>query len=156
MLLGPRFHHLFRIPVDKYISLRQVPATAFDGKRSLSKMVCLVFVFCAATTMASPAQTLSTVVSFNGASGANPQSPLIQATDGNFYGTTLQGGATNNGTIFKITPTGTLTTLYSFGGADGSGASWRASRRPPSRTSGGVRCGFCRGTASRSHGPDRA
>jgi uncharacterized repeat protein (TIGR03803 family) len=84
-------------------------------------MVCLVFVFCAATTMASPAQTLSTVVSFNGASGANPQSPLIQATDGNFYGTTLQGGATNNGTIFKITPTGTLTTLYSFGGADGSG-----------------------------------
>ena len=39
---------------------------------------------------------------------------LIQATDGSFYGTTLDGGATNGGTIFKITPNGTLTTLYSF------------------------------------------
>jgi uncharacterized repeat protein (TIGR03803 family) len=39
---------------------------------------------------------------------------LIQATDGNFYGTTVDGGANNGGTIFKITPGGTLTTLYSF------------------------------------------
>jgi uncharacterized repeat protein (TIGR03803 family) len=38
----------------------------------------------------------------------------VQATDGNFYGTTYHGGASNSGTVFKITPTGALTTLYSF------------------------------------------
>ena len=51
--------------------------------------------------------------------GANPYAGLVQATNGNFYGTTELGGAYNNGTVFKITPVGTLTTLYSFSGADG-------------------------------------
>jgi uncharacterized repeat protein (TIGR03803 family) len=46
--------------------------------------------------------------------GANPYATLVQATDGNFYGTTLGGGAGNRGTIFKIISSGTLTTLYSF------------------------------------------
>jgi uncharacterized repeat protein (TIGR03803 family) len=46
---------------------------------------------------------------------------LIQATDGNFYGTTEGGGANNLGTVFKITPGGVLTTLHSFDGRDGSG-----------------------------------
>jgi uncharacterized repeat protein (TIGR03803 family) len=39
---------------------------------------------------------------------------LIQATDGNFYGTTSAGGSVGGGTIFKITSTGTLTTIYNF------------------------------------------
>ena len=39
---------------------------------------------------------------------------LIQATDGNFYGTTGGGGVNNGGTIFRLTPSGTLTTLYDF------------------------------------------
>ena len=48
--------------------------------------------------------------------------PLVQATDGDFYGTTFFGGVPNAGTIFKITPGGTLTTLYSFSGyTDGFG-----------------------------------
>jgi uncharacterized repeat protein (TIGR03803 family) len=46
--------------------------------------------------------------------GNLPAAPLIQATDGNFYGTTFFGGANNGGTVFKITPKGTLTTLYGF------------------------------------------
>jgi uncharacterized repeat protein (TIGR03803 family) len=58
-----------------------------------------------------------------GNNGATPQS-LIQGSDGNFYGATAQGGvgpcSQGCGTIFKITPTGLLTTLYSFtGAADG-------------------------------------
>jgi uncharacterized repeat protein (TIGR03803 family) len=51
--------------------------------------------------------------------GAAPYAGLIQATDGNFYGTTSGGGANNDGTVFKITPSGALTTLHSFEGTDG-------------------------------------
>jgi uncharacterized repeat protein (TIGR03803 family) len=44
---------------------------------------------------------------------------LIQGTDGNFYGTTYEGGTGNGGTVFKITPAGVETVLHSFAGADG-------------------------------------
>jgi uncharacterized repeat protein (TIGR03803 family) len=42
----------------------------------------------------------------------------VQASDGNFYGTTLETES-SAGTVFRITPSGTLTTLYSFDGSDG-------------------------------------
>jgi uncharacterized repeat protein (TIGR03803 family) len=62
--------------------------------------------------------TLTTLYDFcsqlNCTDGANPSAALIQATDGNFYGTTSESGANGWGTIFQITPGGTLTTLYSF------------------------------------------
>ena len=69
-----------------------------------------------------PSGTLTTLHSFcsqsNCTDGEYPEAGLIQATNGNFYGTTYQGGANcapdGCGTIFKITPSGTLTTLYSF------------------------------------------
>ncbi len=158
----------------------------WSDERSLPKTLCLIFVFCVAMSIASSAQTFTSLVSFTGTSGANlganPQSTLLQGVDGNFYGTTLyggtgvdctggngcgtvfkidpttdalttlysfcsgancpdgaapwaglvqgtdgnfygttsQGGSSNDGTVFKITPTGTLTTLYSFSGGDGS------------------------------------
>jgi uncharacterized repeat protein (TIGR03803 family) len=44
---------------------------------------------------------------------------LVQGSDGNFYGTT-SGGDYNQGTVFEISPSGTLTTLHSFNGTDGS------------------------------------
>ena len=62
--------------------------------------------------------------------GANPSAGLIQATDGNLYGTTFSGGSNETpcnggcGTIFRITTAGAFTTLYNFcsksGCADGS------------------------------------
>ena len=74
-----------------------------------------VFLFCLVTAIALPAQNFTTLVNFNGANGAAPQPEgLAQGTDGNLYGTTRQGGANNNGTVFKMTPAGTLTTLYNF------------------------------------------
>jgi uncharacterized repeat protein (TIGR03803 family) len=51
---------------------------------------------------------------FDKTDGADPLGALVEASDGNFYGTTAVGGAHNQGTIFKMTPSGTLTTLYSF------------------------------------------
>lgn len=58
--------------------------------------------------------------SFSGADGSEPKAQLVQASDGNFYGTTSSGGSANSGTVFKMTPGGSLTTLHSFmGGSDG-------------------------------------
>jgi uncharacterized repeat protein (TIGR03803 family) len=50
----------------------------------------------------------------NCADGSLPTAGLVQAADGNFYGTTFAGGAHFGGTVFKITPSGVLTTLYTF------------------------------------------
>ena len=58
-----------------------------------------------------------------GTDGARPYAPLLRATDGNFYGTTLTGGAANKGTVFKMTPVGTLTVLHAFGQTVNDGAS---------------------------------
>ena len=53
--------------------------------------------------------------------GAASMAPLLLGMDGNFYGTTSKGGANGNGTIFQLTPTGALTTLYNFSGVDSNG-----------------------------------
>lgn len=68
-----------------------------------------------------PSGTESVLYSFAGypSDGVAPVGGLIQATDGNLYGTTLYGGANNTGTIFKITPGGTETVLHSFGVSPG-------------------------------------
>ncbi len=67
------------------------------------------------TTVSAQAQTFITLHSFDGTDGSFPLAGLIQATDGNLYGTTSFGGANGvYGTVFKITPNGKLTTLYNF------------------------------------------
>jgi uncharacterized repeat protein (TIGR03803 family) len=77
----------------------------------LSSAVLLLY---SATAIAVHAQTLTTLVSFNGTNG-NAPNWLILGSDGNFYGTTVIGGAYNGGTLFEFVPGGALTTLYSFG-----------------------------------------
>ncbi len=56
-----------------------------------------------------------------GTDGANPTAGLVQGSDGNFYGTTRYGGGTNgDGTVFRISTNGALTSLHLFtGGNDG-------------------------------------
>ncbi len=154
---------------------------AGPGKVSLSKLrwgsrACALLLFCATTGIALPAQTLTTLYSFDGRyayapvglvqatngdfygttviggagvedgygtifkvtpggagmvlhtfcekegcpDGAYPNGRLVQATNGDFYGTTSEGGANGDGTVFKIAPSGTLTTLHTFDGTDGS------------------------------------
>jgi uncharacterized repeat protein (TIGR03803 family) len=78
---------------------------------------------CGTVFKITPGGTETTLYSFcsqnNCADGWTPTAGLVQATDGNFYGTTYAGGTSTHcdygcGTIFRITPGGTLTTLYSF------------------------------------------
>lgn len=80
-------------------------------------MLVSLFIF----TQFAQAANLTALVNFGGTDGDNPVADLIQATDGNLYGTTESGGINANstcengcGTVFRITPSGTLTTLYSF------------------------------------------
>jgi uncharacterized repeat protein (TIGR03803 family) len=71
------------------------------------------------------AGVLTILYSFTDADGDDP-SELVEGSDGNFYGTTNGGGLIDCpansycGTIFQITPTGTLTTLHEFDATDGS------------------------------------
>jgi uncharacterized repeat protein (TIGR03803 family) len=81
---------------------------------------------CGTVFKITPSGALTTLHSFDLTDGDGPNGGLIQATDGNFYGTTSSGGTNNSncnsgscGTVFKMTPTGTLTTLYRFDYTDG-------------------------------------
>jgi uncharacterized repeat protein (TIGR03803 family) len=65
-----------------------------------------------------PEGVLTTIYSFCArsgcADGANPSAAPVQGSNGELYGTTQSGGDTGSGTIFELTPSGTLTTLHSF------------------------------------------
>jgi uncharacterized repeat protein (TIGR03803 family) len=85
---------------------------------------------CGTVFRMTPAGVLTTLYTFcskqNCADGASPHSGVIEGSDGNFYGTTSQGGIQSCGpygfgcgTAFKITLGGTLTTLHTFDNTDG-------------------------------------
>ena len=89
------------------------------------RKACGIALLWVAAGVALPAQTFTTLYSFNGADGFTPTGALVQGSDGRFYGTTDYGGANTNslciidfnegcGTVYKITSTGKLTTVYSF------------------------------------------
>jgi uncharacterized repeat protein (TIGR03803 family) len=67
--------------------------------------------------MITPSGQFTTIYSFCSASSCSDgdgPGVMVQGSDGNFYGTTWLGGAYGYGTIFELTPSGVLTTLYSF------------------------------------------
>ena len=70
------------------------------------------------TTAVLSAQGFKMVASFSGVDGSQSWGQMIQGADGNFYGTTQSGGNNNCdtgcGTIFRVSPSGVLTTLHSF------------------------------------------
>jgi uncharacterized repeat protein (TIGR03803 family) len=90
-----------------------------------SMKACGVFLLRAMAAVALPAQTFTSLYSFDGTDGSLPLATLLQGSDGNFYGTTSSGGNSAEclndecGTIFQITPGGTLTTIHNLTGADG-------------------------------------
>jgi uncharacterized repeat protein (TIGR03803 family) len=85
-------------------------------KLKLSKIACIL-VSCTMVSISLPAKTtFKTLARFDITDGYSPSGPIIQGTDGSFYGATWSGGSSYHsaGTIFKITPAGVLTTLYNF------------------------------------------
>jgi uncharacterized repeat protein (TIGR03803 family) len=78
----------------------------------------IVALMYAVVTAIAPAQTFRSLA-FDGTNGSNPVSAPVQGLDANFYGTTNAGGTDSNGTVFKITPAGILTTLLNFDTANG-------------------------------------
>jgi len=88
--------------------------------RSLFFPARLILLLTAASSIA-PAQTYSVVASF---ANQLPFLPAVgaaaaQARDGKYYGTTVEGGTSGLGTVFSVTASGTLTTVYSFDGSVG-------------------------------------
>jgi uncharacterized repeat protein (TIGR03803 family) len=99
--------------------------TTLELRWTMKKALPIAVLSVLAFSLQAVAQTVTESVLYNFCSqsgctdGSSPISGLIQALDGNFYGTTLSG-AEGPGTMFRLTPSGQLTTLHEFsGGADG-------------------------------------
>jgi uncharacterized repeat protein (TIGR03803 family) len=84
-------------------------------------MLFLSFLAVWSVAMTAHAHSAVPICSFDasGTNGAYPEANLALGPDGNFYGTTESGGASTNGTIFKVTTNGSLTTLVNFNGTNG-------------------------------------
>ena len=84
-------------------------------------MLTLLAAVSVAAIQSAQAQTETVLHSFTGGvDGSTPYAGLVRDIKGNLYGTTLAGGPSGVGTVFKITPAGTEKILHSFtGGADG-------------------------------------
>jgi uncharacterized repeat protein (TIGR03803 family) len=64
--------------------------------------------------------TITTLATFNGTNGANPDGRLLEDSHGDLFGTTYAGGASNDGTVFEVAAgSGAVTTLASFNGTNG-------------------------------------
>jgi uncharacterized repeat protein (TIGR02543 family) len=91
-------------------------------KSGLLQDLMVAFLILGSIATVSRAQTITTLTDFNGTNGSFPVAALVQGSDGNFYGTTSEGGINDPvgpGTVFKVTPNGTVTTLHNFNGNDG-------------------------------------
>jgi uncharacterized repeat protein (TIGR03803 family) len=88
---------------------------AARAARHLTAAALLFAILVALPRLAFAQAVETTLASFDGTNGHYPTQGLLLASDGNFYGTTPSYGA-DNGTVFRITPSGTLTTIYRFSG----------------------------------------
>lgn len=86
---------------------------------SFGNLICPAAILLLGATSALGDSVLTTLAVFRGTNGATPSSSLLLANDGDFYGTTMSGGAHSIGTIFKMAPDGKLATVATFDGRNG-------------------------------------
>ncbi|MFZ0773825.1 MAG: choice-of-anchor tandem repeat GloVer-containing protein [Candidatus Sulfotelmatobacter sp.] len=96
------------LPAVRNLQIRQQNCTGTIRAKVAACAIVLLF------ALPLPAQTFTVLASFGDEFGNNPGGPLVQGLDGNFYGVTPYGPEFGVGTIFRATPTGTLTTIYQF------------------------------------------
>ncbi|MGA8878668.1 MAG: choice-of-anchor tandem repeat GloVer-containing protein [Candidatus Korobacteraceae bacterium] len=95
------------------------------GARSPALLALAILATALTIVPAANAQTLSVLHNFSGPDGNYPLAGLTMDRAGNFYGTTTWGGASNRGSVFRLSRAGSgwvLTTLHSFRGAPNDGA----------------------------------
>src|SRR5215469_521932 len=98
-----------------------IAMTLSHSARAFAASCAALMVAAAATAAAAPIETL--LYSFGAPlDGVQPRAGLIADSAGNLYGTTADGGAFGRGTVFRVTPSGTETTLHSFAGPPDDGA----------------------------------
>src|SRR3974390_3536035 len=79
-----------------------------------------LLLFCAVIiTIPASAQTFSKLADFGATNNSNPDSALVQGTNGNFYGTTFEGSG-DYGSVFNVISQGALSLSFSFNNIDGS------------------------------------
>jgi uncharacterized repeat protein (TIGR03803 family) len=110
--------------ISPYAGLVQASDATFFGTTAAGGNYSNCGEGCGTVYKLTPGGTLTTLYSFNKTDGSEPFGGLAEGTDGNFYGTTFEGGNGGTctfgcGTVFKMTPAGVLTTLHNFVGTDG-------------------------------------
>src|SRR6266496_2159352 len=93
------------------------PEKTFRGHCSWMRPLALGL-FCVAMSMASSAQTFTSLVSLDGSNGIFPET-ILEGPDGELWGVAANGGPANCGTVFKMTPTAVLTTVFTFSCSNG-------------------------------------
>src|ERR1700683_1639375 len=95
---------------------------------SLAARSCSVLLLCAASSVALSLPKFHVLHSFDGTHGGYASAGLVPGAEGDLFGTTSVGGSNIQqcdpfgcGTVFKMTPEGTLAVLHYFGGTDGYG-----------------------------------
>src|SRR5258705_9912449 len=86
-----------------YLNFRRVVLTPYI--RGISRFV-LPLLFAAISLDGQSQTNFQSIKSFDGASGSQPASTLVEASDGALYGTTFAGGSNARGTVFRVTKDG--------------------------------------------------
>jgi len=96
--------------------------TSEMGRRAAGGALALAIILVATAIASRPlqAQTFTVLYAFKGGvDGYEPLGNLARDAAGNLYGTTVYGGMSGYGVVFKLAATGKETTLHSFTGTDG-------------------------------------